>query len=393
MLNIFFNFENHFLVLTGTNFMKRIFNKILCILWFTLILSFYGCQDDGITNPTDNQKIESEIDRLCDSILTNTELPGMIVGVWDKTRNFTYVKGHGYANITSKIPMNPEMYFRIGSNTKSFVITVILQLADEKKISLYDKLSKYFPDFPRADEVTLRMLADMTSGIYNYTDTPEFENILENQPLHKWTSKEMMDLAAKHDYYFNPGTDAHYSNTNTAILGAIAENVTGKTLGELLKTRLLDKYNLTKTVFATDNKMPDGPIVSGYANYTDSLKYTDDITTYYDVSWAWAAGAMISNVYDVRTWVEKLIDGGMISDSLQQQRFIGKTLGNGTVTYGLGIYTYVGNDMWGHNGGLPGYTSIMMRNKSKDRTIVVFYNIQGKPAPEPLFMSIEKLLR
>jgi D-alanyl-D-alanine carboxypeptidase len=102
---------------------------------------------------------------------------------------------------------------------------------------------------------------------------------------------------------------------------------------------------------------------------------------------------MISNVYDVRTWIEKLIDGGMISDSLQQQRFIGKTLGNGAVTYGLGIYTYTGNDMWGHNGGLPGYTSVMMRNKSKDRTIIVFYNVQGKPTPEPLFMLIENLLR
>ena len=373
--------------------MNRIFNKYLFILSITLILCLFGCNDDGVTNPTDNQKIEQEIDRLCDSIISNTQLPGMIVGVWDKTRNLAYVKGHGYANITTKIPMNPEMYFRIGSNTKSFVITVILQLVDEKKISLYDKLSKYFPDFPRADEVTIRMLCDMTSGIYNYTETPEFENILENDPLHKWTPQEMMDLAAKHDYYFTPGTDAHYSNTNTAILGAIAEDITGISLDQLLKTRLMDRYGMTKTLLAMDNKMPDGPFVSGYANYTDTSKYTDDVTTLFDVSWAWAAGAMISNVYDVRTWVEKLIDGGMISDSLQQQRFTGKTLGNGLVTYGLGIYNYTANDMWGHNGGLPGYTSVMMRDKSKDRTIIVFYNVQGHPSPEPLFMLIENLLR
>jgi D-alanyl-D-alanine carboxypeptidase len=317
----------------------------------------------------------------------------MIVGVWDNKRNLSYTKGHGFANINSKIPMNPEMYFRIGSNTKSFVITIILQLVDEKQISLEDKLSKYLPDFPRADEVTIRMLCDMSSGIYNYTETPEFDDKLENEPLHKWTVNEMIDLAKKYDYYFDPGTDAHYSNTNTAILGFIAEKITGNKLENLVKTRLFDVYNLKNTIFAVDNKMPDGPYVSGYGNYTNPDEYTDDVTTYFDVSWAWAAGAMISNVYDVKKWVELLIDGGMISDTLQQQRFVGKTIGNGTVTYGLGIYKYTGIDMWGHNGGLPGYTSVMMRDKTNDRTIVIFYNVQGSPAPEPLFMSIEKLLR
>ncbi len=371
--------------------MKKILKEVLMlILLSTFVIS---CQDDGISAPNENAKLEIEIDRICDSVLSNTLLPGMIIGVWDNTRKFSYVKGHGFANIASKKEMKPDMYFRIGSNTKSFVVTVILQLVDEKKISLNDKLSKFYPDFPNADKVTIKMLCDMTSGIYNYTESDEFGNLLLSQPLHKWTPKEMMDIAANHPYYFEPGTSIHYSNTNTAIIGAIIENLENKPLGEVLKHRLLTKYNLTKTIFAEDSKMPDGDFVSGYANFTDTTKFTDDVSEMFDLSWAWAAGSMISDIYDAKKWVEMLIDGGMISDSLQTQRFDGMQFPGANVYYSQAIYTSLGTDMWGHNGGLPGYTSIMMRHKTLDKTIIIFYNWQANSTPDALFLRIEGLLR
>lgn len=365
-------------------------NNILAI--FVSLFLINSCADDGISNPTKTAQIEIEINRICDSIIQNTPLPGMLVGVWDKSLQLNHVKGYGFANIETKTAMNPEMLFRIGSNTKSFVITVLLQLVDEKKISLTDKLSIYYPEFPRADEVNLKMLTDMTSGIYNYTESDEFENALMTTPLKKWTIDDMLKIAEKHDYYFNPGTDIHYSNTNTALIGGIIEKIEGKSLTQVLNDRLLNKYNLKNTFFATDSKFPNSTFVSGYANFKDESKYVDDISETFDVSWAWAAGSMISNIYDVRTWVEKLVDGGMISDSLQIQRFDVTSMGSNIVQYGKGIFTYTGTDMWGHNGGLPGYTSIMMRHKTLDRTIVIFYNIQGVTTPDALFLRIEKLL-
>jgi len=369
--------------------------KTIFAITLTLVIIQFlnSCSDDGVSTPINNVKLGQEIDRICDSVLSNTVLTGMIVGVWDKTHNLNYAKGHGLANKSNSSPMTPDLLFRIGSNTKSFVITRILQLVDEKKLSLYDKLSKFLPDFPKADLITIKMLCDMTSGIYNYTESDEFENILMNEPLHKWTLDEMLEIAKKRDFYFEPGQGLHYSNTNTAILGGIIEKIENETLQNVLKTKIFQKYGLNNTYYPTDNKMPPKPYVSGYANITDSLKFDDDVSEMFDLTWGGAAGAIVSDLNDVKKWVTLLIDGGMISDSLQSQRFDGRSFPGGLAKYAQGIYTYSGTDMWGHNGGLPGYTSVMMRHRSLDRTIVIFYNIQDYPKPETLFFRIEGLLK
>lgn len=364
--------------------------KFITILFASFL--FISCNTDNSVSNTEVANIQKEIDLVCDSIINHKVLPGMLVGVWDDTKGLAYVKGFGVSDLTSKAPVTDDLLFRIGSNTKSFVITVVLQLVDEKKLSLDDKLNKFLPDFPKADKITIKMLCDMTSGIHNYTETDYFEEKFFGEPMKKWTPEEMIDVASKNDFYFEPGDGFYYSNSNTAILGYIVEEITKQPLQQVLKTRLFDKYNLTNTFFPTDNKFPKTNFIKGYMNYTDSTKYNIDVSEGHDPSWAWAAGANISNIYDVKKWVEMLIDGGMISDSLQQKRFVGKLAPSGRITYGLGIFNFTGTDMWGHNGGLDGYTSVMMRSKTKDQTIVIFYNIQGTVKPEDLYFRIYDII-
>lgn len=364
---------------------------------FALAALVASCSDSS-TSPTETKamKVEKSIDAMCDSILRVDDLKGMIVGVWDEETGLAYAKGKGISNTDGMVPMSTDLHFRIGSNTKTFVVTSILKLADEKKLGLDDPLALYLPDFPRAEDITIRMLCNMTSGIYNFTETDEFVAKLVTEPLHIWTPEEQIELARTRDLYFEPGTGVYYSNTNTVMLGVIIEKVTGKKLEQVLREHFFTPLGLNNTSLPMDEKMPT-PFVRGYFDLNEDGKSNEDVSEIFSVSWAWAAGAMVSTLGDTRKWVENLVDGTLISDSLHRQRFSGKLIPGASATYGLGMFTSEGTDMWGHNGGLPGYSSVMMHHRTKNRTIVIFYNVQGDgpsvARPEPLALKIMDLLK
>ncbi|CAG1771808.1 partial D-alanyl-D-alanine carboxypeptidase, partial [uncultured bacterium] len=156
--------------------------KILLSLLLLLSLFLISCSDAPTIVNQSQSAIISRINMVTDSLLQATGVPGIVVGVWDPGKNISLQKGFGYGNPTTKSPLGFSDLFRIGSNTKSFVITVILQLVDEGKIRLTDKLSKYYPQFPRADEVTLHHLCTMSSGIFNYTNLDSFWEIYQSNP-------------------------------------------------------------------------------------------------------------------------------------------------------------------------------------------------------------------
>ncbi len=163
-----------------------------------IVLFTLSCSDDSpVAVNSTNQAMSDEIDRVCDSILTNAQVPGMVVGVWLPEKNFTYLKAKGYNDPFTKTPMQKDHHFRIGSNTKSFVTTIVLQLIDEGKLKLDDKLSVYFPDFPRADEVTIHQLMNMSSGIFNCTDDPDFQSIFFSDPLSEKNPIDLINIAKK----------------------------------------------------------------------------------------------------------------------------------------------------------------------------------------------------
>jgi len=147
----------------------------------------------------------------------------------------------------------PAMKFRMGSITKTYTYTVLLQLVDEKQIKLSDTIKAFFPDFPQADSITIRMLCNHTSGIFDYTETSTFMAGLMTDPLKKWTGQEMIGLVKTEPFYFSPGTNFKYSNTNTIMAGIIVEKITGNPIATEIQRRILDPLHLTNTIYPSDN--------------------------------------------------------------------------------------------------------------------------------------------
>jgi len=365
--------------------MKKISLLILLSLLLSSSLLFTSCKKDE-TYPSSAEIIQNDIKTVLDSIIENTHVPGLVAGIWAPNEGIEFVYTTGYSNLETKAPMVSDMIFRIASNTKTITITVLLQLVDEGLIDLDDSLSDYLPDFPRATEVTIEMLTNMRSGIFNYTESDEFFNIISNYPTRTWTTEEFIKIAAGQPYYFNPGSGFHYSNSNTIIIGKIIEIITGSSLEYNIKTRIFDPLNLTNTMYLVGGTQIPGNHSSAYyaGDYEPELP---DLSEYFDNSYSGAAGAVISNIYEVKTYVKALVEGQFISPELQIKRLDCHEIGaaNG-LKYGMGIFEYKG--FHGHNGGMFGYTSLMIHSLEKNCTIIIWYNCQLSDANPTQLISI-----
>jgi D-alanyl-D-alanine carboxypeptidase len=359
-------------------------NTIYSIKYF-LISAVILVFSNPVTSANDYEKI---IDNWCDSVLSNTKLPGIEIGVWAPGK-VDYMKAKGISNIEKGLEMNLKNKFRIGSTTKPFVVTVLLQLVDEKRLALDDSISKFFPDFPNGSKITVRMLANMTSGIFNYSETEAFNDSVTNHPLKQWAPGELVQVALYGKPYFEPGKGFHYANTNTILIGMIIEKLTQNKLQYEIENRLLKPLGMNNTSFPEIGNILPEPGCHGYS--FDSTGSLTDCSEHYDVSWVWAAGAMISTLEDMKIWAEALATGKMISAELQKERLVWVEIEGSPVKYGLGLFTLAG--FIGHNGGLPGYTNITVHDSVNKATIVVFYNTENdKIKPESMVGKIAELL-
>jgi len=346
----------------------------------------------NINAQTDNKKIIDRLETITDSLLKHSVLPGMVVGVWDKSKNLEWIAAKGIADYSTDRKMNKDLLFRIGSNTKTFVNTVLLQLVGVGSISLDDKLSKYYPDIPNSDSITIEMLTNMTSGLYNYSDTKEFEEELMNNRDKIYTPSELVYLALRYPSYFSPGKGYHYSNTNTILLGMIIEAVTGNKIGDEINTRIIEPLGLKNTYFANGKGMT-GDYAHGYGVMGDTVKPLIDYTSEIDVSWAWTAGAMVSNLNDAKIYVEALANGDLIKPEIQKmrlERMVSMVPGKDYFKYGMGMFLISG--FIGHNGSIPGYNTLMVSDPVRKCTIVILFNTQAAVSQDKLFGQIAKVL-
>ncbi|MEO6695614.1 MAG: serine hydrolase domain-containing protein [Ignavibacteria bacterium] len=323
--------------------------------------------------------LESQLGNLVEQSFTEMQVPGAIIGVWMNGYE-SWKKTIGVADIQTNTPIRLNDKMRIGSATKTFTGTVLLQLADEGKINLSDKLSKYFPDFPNGDNITIEELGNMTSGIYNYSEDETFVAALTKDLQTPFTPMEVIDIALKHKPYFSPGTAMHYSNTNTVLLGLIIEKITGNSLPTEIQNRILNPLGMMNTTFAIDSYFPD-PHARGYM-YLDSTAILPTDVTAQDPNWGWAAGAMISTIDDLSLYAKPLATGQLVSKMAQRERLNwGKpfTPPSGSwadkpLNYGFAIADFDG--AYGHNGGIPGFNTFMGYIPEKDATIIVLVNMQ-----------------
>lgn len=309
-------------------------------------------------------------------LIEHLKIPGAIVLI-DSGAYEPLIINYGYADLEKCIKMNPRFQFRIGSITKTFTGIVFLQLCQEKKINLDDPVSKYLVGVPNGDNITIRQIGTMTSGIFNYTDNPEVENIILHQDPHrKWLPTELYTVGINGKPYFAPGQGFHYSNTNSIILALIIERITGNSIGHEIEKRILEPLQLNSTYFATD-RFAGKDFIQGYelgANHKPI-----NVTDRYDPSGGWAASAIVSNVYDITKYCKYAIGKHVLLDNImanQQRKFMSCTKNEFNLTTCYGFQLVKLGDFIGHYGSVPGYNCYALYNDKTDTNITIVVNTE-----------------
>jgi D-alanyl-D-alanine carboxypeptidase len=319
-------------------------------------------------------------------------VPGAVVAVWVPGKG-KFTRGFGYANLATRSPVALDDRFRIGSNTKTFVATVLLQLVDERKLSLDDTISQFDLGIavPNEKRVTLRQLAEMRSGIVDAYSIPAVQKQSEGW----WSSqtpKQWVAVAAKEPPLFAPGAKYNYSNTNWFLLGLIIEKVTHDTIQNEIHSRILAPMSLTYTSFPTTNWGMPTPYAHGYS-LNGKGQWIDE-SAVLAPSVSWAAGAMISDMGDMKQWVKAYVTGTTNSAASQRARLTCLPTGEGNLSFGLGIGCSAG--WYGYTGGITGYNTGAYYLPAAGATIIVFVNSQReKPFPgvaNAIFRDIAKII-
>lgn len=362
---------------------------ILPVMLLFIMTVFTGFHDgnafsnDNSKNPDSVKSIRQILAPVVVQTFQDLKVPGAIVGVFAGGYE-PYTETLGVQNLANNQPIVLYDKMRIGSITKTFTGTVLLQLVDEGKISLSDKLSKYYPDYPNGDNITIQMLGDMRSGIYNYSEDSTFGAELFADFNKAFTPEELIAISLKHAPYFPPDSGMHYSNTNTIFLGLIIEKITGNPLQTEIQNRILIPLGMKETTFELNSNFPD-PHAHGYM-YLDSASAEPTDVTGLNPSWGWSAGAIISTLADIQLYAKPVATGQLVSKKSQEDRLDWKTnmvvnsgaWNGGDLKYGFAIASFDG--AIGHNGGIPGFNSFMGYLPEKDATIIVLVNMQDNKA-------------
>lgn len=329
-----------------------------------------------------------------DEIAKELKVPGAVVLLRGPAGDITYTFGSAVRR--ENRPVTVDDHVRVGSNTKTWTGTVILQLVQEGRIQLSDPVSKFRADVPNGEQITIEQLLTMRSGLFNYSETRELNETLDREPGKAWTQAELLALAWKNKPYFPPGQGFHYSNTNTVLLGLIAEKIDGKPLAQIFQDRLFAPLHLNQTIFPeiTARTLPD-PSAHGYmygdnmltwktpalpadmqaAAKSGALKPQDQ--TEANPSWGWAAGAGISTAKELALWVEALVSGRLLNPEMQKMRLESvrpmSEGDHGGALYGMAIAKF--GPLYGHTGELPGYNSFMGHDPENKLTLVVWTNL------------------
>ncbi|GAB1331930.1 serine hydrolase domain-containing protein [Streptomyces sennicomposti] len=287
--------------------------------------------------------------------------------------------------------------FRVGSNTKTLTATLVLQQVAQQRISLDDTVEKWLPGLVKGGEhITIRMLLDHTSGLGDFLLTPEFLPSLTGQEKRTWTPQELLAITPEQDPPTEPGKTYSYSNANYEALGLILEKATGSSLAELIEQKITKPLGMKDSFLATDAAWPAGKrhatgyepdakrlkaLLSGAVDLPEDVGFVgprrpgDNIdTAAIDPSWSWAAGGMVSTAQDWQRFLTALMSGRLLPEAQMKQMRTTVDAPEEGGAYGLGLMkvdTPCGT-VWGHTGGLPGYSSEIYTDATGTRSVAVF---------------------
>lgn len=255
------------------------------------------------------------------------------------------------------VPANTDMHFRNGAVAISYMATALLQLVDEKKVSLTDKLSNWLPEVPHSDQVTLGQLVQMTSGYEDYVPDPAFQEELYADPFRAWTPEELYAFGTSKPLIYAPGTNWNYAHTNYVLLGLALEKIAEMPLEKLLQQKILTPLGLTGTRSSNTPYIPE-PVLHAYTGERKealglpaATRFMED-SSFWNPSWTLARGAIqTTTITDMTTSADAIGSGSLLSTESHAAQIDtnlrGKTtkvpgcincteMGNG-FSYGLGV--------------------------------------------------------
>jgi D-alanyl-D-alanine carboxypeptidase len=307
------------------------------------------------------------IQQAIDAEMQASGYPGVVAGLWVPGKG-SFVSATGLADRRSKRPVRTRDVFRIGSVTKTFTATVVLQLVEEGKLRLGDRLERFVKGIPAGREVTIRQLLNHTSGIPDTSN--EVQRLLFADPRRRFHPLRVIRNAVRQKRYCRPGKCWHYSNTNYQLLGVIARQITGRTMHQLYERRILARIPLPRTSFEPGPTVPR-PRAHGYDRETVGGPLFD--TTGWNFYWSWTAGSMTSTLADLRRWGPALGTGrGLLGERIQRARLRMVPTTTPGITYGLGIMGISG--FYGHDGAVPGYDSLVLYDPQAKATLALLGN-------------------
>jgi len=316
-----------------------------------------------------------------------------------------FEKGYGLADREHDIAVTAQTTFRIGSITKQFTASAVLKLQEEGKLSVNDKLSKYIPDFPRGDEVSLRHLLTHTSGIHNYTDEPDFVSRVTNAT----TTEAIIEEIKNDSFDFDPGTKWRYDNSGYLLLGYIVEKVSGQSYGDFLHKNFFQPLGMTNTgVYRAHPGLPNealgyslGRSASTWIFWGEGFCLGNrrfEKALNWNMSWAGGAGALYSTVEDLDRWNEGVFNGRVLDAASLKAAFtpvkmpfwertaFAIAFNERGIGYGFGwlVSRRRGLQEISHSGGLHGFKSCLLRVPDEKFTVVVLANaLPGRWKADP----------
>ncbi|MFF3689613.1 serine hydrolase domain-containing protein [Streptomyces sp. NPDC002187] len=337
----------------------------------------------------------ARLQKVLDGIVA-AGVPGVIAEVRDN--DGVWVGRSGKGNLERKEPARADGLFRAGSVTKSFVATTVLQLVDEGALRLDDPVERHLPGLlPGGNKTTVRHLLSHRSGLFNYTDSLWSDGLkgFAETRFKRYTPHQLVDETNAHKPLFAPGTAGSYSNANYVVLGLLIEKATGHSAKAEITDRIVKPLHLRRTSFPELSTRIPGPHAHAYVRLQGpGSPYTD--VTESSMSWAWTAGAIISDTHDLNTFYKALIDGKLLPAKLMKEMKTARPLKGGG-PYGLGLAKVVDpafGTAYGHTGGTPGFTTHSFTLADGSRQVTLSINSMADADKEHIAagMAVKSLL-
>lgn len=372
-------------------------SKIGLIALFTLLTTPIVCA----TTHFDNTLIQG----VLDNDRLKYRLMGVQFAIKDLKNGVTHHYVSGVSNRDTLSPLKNRHLMQIGSTTKSFIAAIVLKLeADseagrlETPININQRIGHWLPEYPAWKNVTISQLLHMTSGIFNYTENSELYTLLSEQPHRIWKARELIDLAyyTRPNIHFPSGTNYEYSNTNYVLLGLIIEKATGKSLEHVIKDKIFRNHaKLFRNTHYSSKTYPGlyvNKMAHGYMMIRKHMPFYHKDVTNITLSWANAAGSIISNAKELAEWPPLLLSNHFLPKKQHLELMkrvcvddaceMGEALpmNSKLAGYGMGIgyvYDSTYGNVWTHTGGTLGYHTVFIYMPDKQISVSVIVNQIG----------------